>query len=381
MAGKLTPRGIKKLQPKQTAFDQWDSLVTGLGVHVFPSGAKSFTFRFRIGKRRRRLTIGDAKVLTLADARKAARNAMRQVALGHDPCEAKKAERTADTVKEFAQTYLDDWAKPNKRSWRDDQSLLKNEILPHWKHRTLISISRRDVIDLLTQVFKRPAPILSNRLRALLHKLFGYAIERGVVEANPVSGVKRLGVEKKRERVLTDDEIRQFWSKCEGPVGAAFRLRLITGQRGGEVFSMTRKDIDGDWWTIPATVTKNKKPHRVPLSPLAQSILKDLPTGEGFLFRGFRTKRQHRPLYKAINLPEFKGHDLRRTCATRMGVAGVPEFTIGRVLNHQDRGVTAVYNLHGYDREKKAALNAWARTLTAILDETQATVLPFTKKA
>ncbi len=79
---------------------------------------------------------------------------------------------------------------------------------------------------------------------------------------------------------------------------------------------------------------------------------------------------------------DFRGHDLRRTAATKMAEAGVPQADIAKVLNHAEGGprATHVYNRYQYDREKQIALNTWARRLTAILDEKpQPAVVPFVR--
>jgi len=64
--------------------------------------------------------------------------------------------------------------------------------------------------------------------------------------------------------------------------------------------------------------------------------------------------------------PRFT-HDLRRTMATSVAGIGFTGELIGKVLNHVDRSVTAIYNQHHYDREKQQALEAWERKLLAIV--------------
>jgi integrase len=80
---------------------------------------------------------------------------------------------------------------------------------------------------------------------------------------------------------------------------------------------------------------------------------------------------------------DFRGHDLRRTAATFMAASGIPREHIGHVLNHIEGGAraTLVYDRYAYDREKRIALEAWSRTLNAILLQKKSTptlVVPFT---
>ena len=149
-------------------------------------------------------------------------------------------------------------------------------------------------------------------------------------------------------------------------------------------------DLDGDWWTIPATDTKNGEPHRVPLVGRVKDIIKAQRTDDEeaseFVFVGSgaslrdRAKKAPAAIAKALGI-DFRGHDLRRTAATRMAAAGVPRDHIAKVLNHVEGGAraTRVYDRHSYDAEKRMALEAWERTLTAIIERKDTgKVLPFT---
>ena len=240
----------------------------------------------------------------------------------------------------------------------------------------------RDVRTLLETIAERPAPIMANRVLALIRKIFNVGIARDVVEFNPCAQIERPGKERQRDRVLTDEEIRTFWTKLgqePAEIAAAFRLRLVTAQRGGEVFEMRWGDVDlaDRWWRIPGSDTKNGLPHRVPLIDLAIDILialrsrvpKDTPAST-YVLAGARGKRQRSEASARVGLADFRGHDLRRTAASRMASAGVPRLVIGKVLNHAERGVTAVYDRHSYDAEKREALDTWCRHLNAILAQT-----------
>ena len=401
MATNLTARTVERIQPTTKQRDVWDSSLRGLGIRVSPNGSKTWTLRYRIGRRLRRWTIpGAYPVLSLADARKLAREALRDVALGHDPALEKAGRRQADTVGDFAKTYIAEHAKPRKKSWKVDQMRLNIDVLPAWQHRLMKDITRRDVRELLHTIAARPAPIVANRVRSLLHKLFNVAIELDVVDVNPVTATRRPGVERQRDRVLTPDELRTFWIACDAlplEMRAAFKLRLLTAQRGGEVFGMRWQEVDLEdgWWTIPASGSKNKLPHRVPLSIAAVDLLKDLranadehlktqrhPKPSVFVFRNARGKRQQAEAVDTFAVADFRGHDLRRSAASLMAGSGVPRLVISKILNHVERGVTAVYDRHSYDNEKKIALDSWARTLTAIIEQKDgANVVPFAARS
>jgi len=151
-------------------------------------------------------------------------------------------------------------------------------------------------------------------------------------------------------------------------------------------------NLEAGWWTIPAADTKNGEPHRVPLVERTKAIIKAQRTdgeAEEFVFVGRgaslrdRAKKAPAAIARALGL-EFRGHDLRRTAATRMAAAGIPRDHIAKVLNHVEGGAraTRVYDRHSYDAEKRMALETWDRTLTAILEHKDTSkVLPFTATA
>lgn len=407
MTVKMDARSVAKIKPQAQRMEYFDADCAGLALRVTPAGAKSWVLLYRVAKRLRRWTIGSYPTIGLASARDKARTALRKVPDGIDPALKKKERREAGSFGELADWYVEEYAKPRKRTWRDDRRLLNNEVLPTWKHRPARDITRADVRELIEAVASRPAPILANRLRALLHRLFEWAIEQEHVDGNPVAHVRRPGVEKQRDRVLTEDEIRTLWQaldKQEPHMAAAFKLRLITAQRGGEVADMRWQDVDldGGWWTIPGERAKNGLPHRVPLTPMAVEIIKALKpvdpkptrgkktTGSEsdpvkkapvYVLAGARGKRQRSEAAATFGLENFIGHDLRRTAASMMAAGGVSRFIIGRVLNHVERGVTSVYDRHSYDPEKQAALTWWDAKLTAILANKGGKVLPFAKGA
>jgi integrase len=140
--------------------------------------------------------------------------------------------------------------------------------------------------------------------------------------------------------------------------------------------SVTDDQFD-DLRTIPGTDTKNGEPRRVPLTKSAINIIKAQQKSDSvseFVFVGTttsmldRAKKTPALIRRTLGI-DFRGHDLRRTAATRMAAAGVPREHIARVLNHVEGGAraTRVYDRHTYDVEKRAALESWARSLAKIV--------------
>ena len=124
-----------------------------------------------------------------------------------------------------------------------------------------------------------------NRVHSLISKVFSFAIDADLLEANPAARLRKRGVEKVGRRVLTDDEIRKFWRGIVLPpvsrqVGLALRLALLTAARASEVAGARKSDFDHidaparAAWPIPGERTKNKRDHLIPLPRLAVETVK-----------------------------------------------------------------------------------------------------------
>jgi integrase len=380
----LTDRKVQSLATSSVQEDFWDDRLPGFGVRVTQAGRKTFVVRYRVGTLRRRLSIGLYPALSLAQARDRAKEVLYEVHRGGDP---QAERRDAESFAELAAEYLEKHAKRKKRTWRDDECKINREILPYWKHLKAKEIRRRDVIVLLDRIVERGVPQQANRVKSLISKIFNFGINRGIVEANPAHLLERPAEEHARERVLTESEIRVLWQALDRetlPIRVLFKLRLLTAQRGGEIVSMRWQDVEGGWWTIPGAVAKNGLSHRVPLSVQAQALLEELRpvTGDSeWVFASSVSRGTYmkwasgaaaRKLVKTTGI-DFVPHDLRRTAASLMTSIGVPRLVVAKILNHVETGVTAVYDRHSYDAEKKQALALWGNKVEAILDQTSET--------
>jgi integrase len=386
---RLTDFQIRNLKAEGKRYTAWGE--RGLGVRVTPNGVKTFIFKYRFDGKGRWMTLGTYPKMTLAEAYKAHADAWDSLSRGIDPGAKAMVEREkehkAPTVGDLAREYMDRWAKPRKRSWREDNRILQKDILPEWGQRKAKDITRHDVIRLLDHIVGRGAGIMANRTLAVTRKMFNFAVSRGVVSVSPCLGVQAPAQEKQRDRVLTIDEIHALWQALDGAkmmtggIKLALKLQLVTAQRKAEIVSAAWDEIDltDKWWTIPGEKAKNGLPHRVPLSPLAMELLqaaKPLSGGSPWVFPSPRAGKHitpeavdhalRRPGLEALGF-SFVPHDLRRTAASYMTSMGIPRLVVSKILNHVERGVTAVYDRYGYDREKRDALERWARKLWEII--------------
>jgi Arm DNA-binding domain len=245
-------RSLRAIKPSQARVDYMDTSpgMRGFGLMVRPSGAKTFFVRYRAGRVERRITVGHYPTLTLADARDLAREVLRSIAVGGDPQADRREKRDAMTFGELAASYLEVRAKRRlrPRSYAEEERVVQHDLLPHWRTLPAAEIRRRNVAQLLQTIVARGADVQANRTRAVVSRVFAYALELEVVEYNPVAGVRRPTDERPRERVLSEDEIRVLWEiwEAEGSITSAlFRMLLLTAQREGEVARMRWADLRG----------------------------------------------------------------------------------------------------------------------------------------
>ena len=331
---------------------------------VHPSGRKSFTCYYRHGGRARWHHIADASV-GIAAARRLAAAVLLEAAQGRDPAAERKADRRAGTFAQLHQLYLETCAKRRNRSWRQADYLIRAHVLPHLGRSKAAAIARGDVKLVLAKLDDRPAT--ANQTLAAISAVYSWAIteEIGGVTANPCARVRRHPM-RTRERVLSNSEIALVWPHLD----STLRLILLTGARIGEVVNMRSIDVDGAWHLPGAPAegwpgTKNAKSHRIPLSEPAAAIV-----GEHLARRPKRraTEKSLDRLWRALGVPRFTSHDLRRTFGTLVTRFKHGRQTMDRLLNHSDRSVGAVYDRYEYLDDDQRAVDAVARHVARIIE-------------
>lgn len=370
---KLTVKAIENLKPRATAYDVRGG--HGFAVRVLPSGTRMFSLIYTYSGQKKRLTFGKYPDLSLADAADMHRTALSALARGKDP-----GAKQTTTVCNLAGEYMERWAKKRKKSWAQDQRNLDVEILPKLGKMQVDQVTRRNIRELVQSIEARPAPILANRVLSLLKKMFRFAVEQDIIESTPAQFIRPPSPENKKDRALSDEEIKtllQTLPKCRGisdGVRRALSFILITGTRPGEAAGILWDEIEGRWWTVPEERSKNGLAHRVYLTDLA---LETLPprqkTGPVFPsvggpLRAAALSHAVRNNLTALKVDKFTPHDLRRSCATGLARIGVDRVTISRILNHKEQGVIGVYDRHDYDRQKQRAMEKWAAHLIDLRD-------------
>jgi integrase len=308
----LTAKTIDALKPQPKRYEVHDALCPGFSVRVSPQGQKTFNVKYRYGIRQRRLKLGIYPRITLGEAREQAMSALRQVDYGIDPhVRRRQLNLRVETV---CEDFIRQYAKPRNRSWREAERILNREFVSVHGQRDIRQVTRADILEMMDRAIERGAAYQANRIHSHLRKLFNWCLDRGKVEASPMTGTKAPTREKSRDRVLTPTEIARLISACRAepyPFGPYTLMLLITAQRRGEVANMRWSEIDFDnqLWTIPGERSKNGKPHLVPLSPLALAVLHALPRFENsdLIFTTTRTTPISGITKMVIRLQEASG--------------------------------------------------------------------------
>jgi integrase len=401
----LTDKQVKALSTNLDRIDVPDSAVAGGGIRVFASGRKVWFLIYWTPKkgdaprRQRRKSYGGYPQVSLAEFRRLAQIDKGMLAKGQDPqpelptaCTAAQAaaldKRLLDffphgyslgTFGELAAIYLRRCTWLSKKN-RQDEGYLTRDFLPRWRDTPLAEITRAEVVLLLDEIIDRGAPQLSIRTKDVLSALFNFAVDRGLMERNPIAGYKHRIKRNSRERYLSDLEIGQFWRACDQVPHVSsdiYKTILLTACRPGEACAMEWREIQGDWWVIPGRKTKNGKEHWIYITAPLREILDRraaVSRGERSVFTSAKTEGEavrylsyHTKKVRQLSgIPDFRPHDLRRTARTHVSMLGFSD-EIGEVLlNHSKKGVAAVYNRNPYEREKREAWTAWAAKVTAL---------------
>jgi integrase len=449
LAKPLTPAAVKNLKSGKTRRTEKDGGARSLYLVIQPSGHKSWLMRFRRpdGKPGK-MVLGPVDLsgregsgepaigapLTLSAARQLASRVLHEKALGRDPVAdhkaAKHRKRTAQETAEaksfgvLVRRYAEEHGKPHQRRWRytlkqlgldyphdgGDPIETKGGLAQRWADKPVTEIDGHDVYAVLDEAERIGTPGITPRrrkrsqaraidLHIALSSLFGWLLKFPppvrVINSNPATGAWRPQKTAARERVLTPDEIKRFWLACgriNGPFGAVCKLLLLTGCRRNEIAKMRHDELVGETLHLPGTRTKNKKPHQIPLPPLALQIIDSLPRIEGcsFVFTtngrtpisGW-TKVKRQLDAEMGNPPPFRIHDLRRTAVTGMAELRIPHDVIELCVNHISgvrAGVAGTYNRAQLLSERQAALVRWSNHIQGLVGGKTAKVVRLRRK-
>lgn len=398
---KLDPKTIRTLSLPEGKTDETfvDDDLPGLGLRIRAGGSKTWVYRYKLGTRFRRVTLGTLAALTPAQARKTAGDLHAAVRLGRDPQGEKEAGRARahETMAAALEAYLPyQLSRLRPRSYAE----VERHLTKHWRPlhtMPLTAIDRRAVAARLATIAEQSGPVQANRARASLQAFFTWATREGLTDGNPVAATGKRP-ERSRERVLSLDELKAIWNATSDAAdySAVIRLLMLTGARLNEIAALRWSEVQPAQIVLPASRTKNGRQHEIALAAPARAILDGRPDrpGRDLIFG----RRHDRPLSgwtelkggldarmaaTGAPLPAWTHHDIRRSVATHMAeLLAVQPHVIEAVLNHvsgHKHGVAGIYNRATYEREKRQALDRWAEHLLAAIEERDSKVVPMVR--
>jgi integrase len=394
---RLTALKIENMKPPKTGQqDVFDQGYPGFGIRLSYAGAKTFFYHFKLGGKSARMSLGNfiskrtggeprlGGQLTLAEARAIYQTHRSAVDEGKDP----RLQRPSGS-KKFS-VLVEQWLEMDqkkKRTYAEARRVVDKHLLPAWADRDVRDLTGQDVLDITDEFAKRGALTMSRRVHALIHRFFQWCVGRMVLTANPATGREKHGDEAKRDRVLSDAEIKAVWelaSKHPYPFGPAIQLLMLTGQRRGKIASMRWSDIGDFWsdiddivWTIRREAREKGTPEKLILPQLALDVLDTCPRVEGqdltFSTNGKTPISGWSKIKKLfdeqLNFDEpWVWHDLRRTAGTRMNEIGIEPHIVEALLGHKLPGVAGFYNRAQNDEPKRVALERWADKIQEIVE-------------
>jgi integrase len=365
------------------------------GVRVRPKGPGAFTVicRDHYGKQRW-IKIGLTDALTVAEARDRAREVIKRLEAGLEPFPTlkPKPESVAAVAANWLARHVD---KSKLRSAYEQHRIVNKHILPAWRDQAFVDIRRRDVATLLDHVEDQHGPATADLVLSTLRAMATWVQRRDDDYVPPfVRGMRRVPPQnRKRSRILSDDELRQVWRAAAkaGTYGAVIKLLLLTAQRRAKVLDMRWSSISpGGIWTIPTAPREKGNPGKLQLPKQALAVLKTIPrfAGNPHVFAGndgrrhaFSLSERKKGFDRISSVDSWRLHDLRRTARSLMSRAGVMTEVAERVLGHARPAIEDTYNRHGYDREKAAALAKLANLIERIVSPRAGNVVPLHEAA
>jgi len=368
----LNDKFIKSLPlPKGKHKIYWDDRLIGLGIRITDNNAKSFVLRYVINGRERKYTLGGYPALSYSAARDMAIQVKGEITKGHDPLDERQAIHNTPTVKELAEDFLKAKEKVLRpRTMKDYRDFFfKKHIVPKFGNLKIDSITKKEIENFHRSFSETPR--MGNRVLEIMRVMFNTAVSWEILEKNPTQGIKKFP-EHKRERYLSEDEIGRLTKVLDAEPNQMsaniIRLILLTGSRKGEVLSARWQDFEGEVWAKPAFLTKQNKISRIPLSPEAVDILREMKTKivtekklatftdnrivstEQYLFYNTQTKTHQKDIKrfwlevcKKAKIKDATIHDLRHTFASVLVSNGIGLEVIGKLVGHSNIRTTQRY--------------------------------------
>jgi integrase len=384
---KIGRRALGTLPPVSRPTIFYDADLTGFGLKVSPTGARSFIVEYRPGAggrnvSKRRMVIGTPKNLTPEEARNLASGILARVRLGGDPAAERTTARKAENVSELLKAFMDDHIRPKRkaRTAKLFEGYMKNHIEPALGTRKAPALTRAEV-ERLHRAIGRTNSVTANRVLALIGAAYSYGSRSGHLPermTNPAGGIEKFR-EQVRERFLSEAELLRLggaireaettgipWTKAStskharksenqitniGPhAAAALRLLLFTGARLREILDLQWENVDLQRGLLFLPDSKTGKKTIIVLGAAALTILQNLPRVGKFVIAGNDDEKPRADLQRPwalvserADLLGLRLHDLRHSFASIGAGSGLGLPVIGKLLGHSNSKTTERY--------------------------------------
>jgi integrase len=360
--------------------DYFDTKTTGLVVQVSSTGRKTYYLRYQNDRKKtiqRKLVC--ATSVKLIDARELAKKQLSQIALGVDPFDAKKILKDVPTVAEFVIDNYLPYVKTYKRSWDTDASLIKNHVLPNFGKLYMDDISKKDIIQFISQHAKTHKPGSVNRVIILLRYIFNLSIQWETigVTKNPTAGIPLLEENNKNERYLSAQEANVLIGALQSSENPMLQyiipMLILTGARKNEVLKSRWEDFNFENRVWRISVTKSGKARHVPISDGVIRLLQSLPHTCDYVFANPKTHKPFVSIFcswntarKSVGLEDVRIHDLRHSFASFLVNNGRSLYEVQRILGHTQIKTTQRY-AHLSNDSLLAAANEISKAVPILL--------------
>ncbi|HCM6240036.1 TPA: tyrosine-type recombinase/integrase [Klebsiella pneumoniae] len=382
----LTNNEILKAKPREKDFTLHDG--DGLFLLVKTSGKKLWRFRYQRpgSSSRTNLSLGSYPALTLAAARQIRDQHLTTLAQGMDPQQQQEQESEQRQIEldSIFSTVAANWFQIKSRSVTEDYAKdiwrsLDKDVLPAIGAIPVQEIKARTIVEALEPIKARGALETVRRLVQRINEIMIYAVNTGLIDANPASGVGMAFEKPKKQNMptLRPEELPKLirslvMSNLSVTTRCLIEWQLLTLVRPSEASGARWVEIDlnAKLWTIPAERMKAKREHIVPLSPQALEILevmKPISAHREHIFPSRNNPKQamnSQTANAALKRIGYGGklvaHGLRSIASTAMNEAGFNADVIEAALAHSDKNeVRKAYNRSTYLLQRKELMEWW----------------------
>ena len=319
---KLTKRAVDAAEIRSSDYVIWDDEIPGFGLRVFASGKRSYIIQYRKGGRSRRYTIGLHGVWTPELARQEAKVQLGRIARGDDPAEEKLIDQKSMTVKELCNLYQKDLeaglilgkgGRPKKAGTIiSDIGRIQRHIIPLMGTRRVKDLTKADIAKAMKDIMAGKTRLVAKtaklrgksivkggtgtatRTIGLFGGMLTYAVEAGIIAANPAHGIRKPK-DNVRARRLTEAEYRILGSMLRTAAeNETYRMMVdiirqiaLTGCRRSEIITLRWDEVDTESSCLRLTDSKEGRSTRPIGLPVVEYLESRRGEAEGaFVFPG-----------------------------------------------------------------------------------------------